>query len=171
MNVRDAYNSWSSTYDTDRNLTRDLDRQVTRETLSGLHPAYILELGCGTGKNTAFLAQIGAQVQALDFSAGMLQQARAKVPNANVVFNVADLTRSWPCADQAADLIVCNLVLEHIADLTHIFAEAKRCLDLCEGATMAAADELSLDAVQRLAGGEGWREGMTAFIEKRRPRF
>ena len=36
MTIRDAYNAWAATYDTDRNLTRDLDAQVTRATLAAL---------------------------------------------------------------------------------------------------------------------------------------
>jgi ubiquinone/menaquinone biosynthesis C-methylase UbiE len=128
MTVRDAYNTWAATYDTDRNLTRDLDQQVTRATLGALRCNAILELGCGTGKNTGFLAQMGTQVYALDFAESMIRQAQAKVRQANVRFIVADLIQSWPVADHAIDLVVCNLVLEHIADLSPIFAEAARCL-------------------------------------------
>ncbi|HEX6290524.1 MAG TPA: class I SAM-dependent methyltransferase [Herpetosiphonaceae bacterium] len=128
MSVREAYNAWAATYDTDRNLTRDLDHQVMQETLADTRYSSILELGCGTGKNTALLAQIGARVQALDFSEGMISQARAKLPAPNVSYSVADLTRQWPCADRSVDLIVCNLVLEHIAELPFIFAEASRTL-------------------------------------------
>ena len=129
MSVSDGYNAWAATYDTDRNLTRDLDAAATRTTLAGMRPHSILELGCGTGKNTLTLAEIGGRVQALDFSAAMLAQARAKQPGAHVSFSLADLTRPWPCADESADLIVGNLVLEHIADLGFIFAEAARCLE------------------------------------------
>ena len=128
MSVRDAYTNWSTTYDSDTNPTRDLDQEVTRAILGQVRVARVIEIGCGTGKNTAFLAEIGASVQALDFSEGMLAQARAKVQAPNVTFTVADLTRPWPCADQSADLIVGNLVLEHIEDLGGVFAEARRCL-------------------------------------------
>lgn len=128
MSVRDAYTSWSTTYDTDTNPTRDLDQEATRVTLGQLRADRVLELGCGTGKNTTLLAEIGAKVQALDFSAGMLERARAKIQAPNVTFTVADLTQAWPCADQSTDLVVGNLVLEHIADLGFIFAEARRCL-------------------------------------------
>lgn len=128
MNVRDAYNQWASTYDSDLNLTRDLDQIATRETLGQARYSSILELGCGTGKNTVLLAQLGERVQSLDFSEQMLSQARAKQPGANVTFSVADLTQPWPCEDQSVDLVVCNLVLEHIADLGFIFAEAARVL-------------------------------------------
>ncbi|WP_345345564.1 methyltransferase domain-containing protein [Candidatus Villigracilis affinis] len=41
---------------------------------------------------------------------------------------MADLTKQWPCEDKAYDLISCNLVLEHIPDLAHIFSEAARVL-------------------------------------------
>jgi len=125
--VRAAYDRWAAGYDTDRNRTRDLDAHATRATLAARHPAHILELGCGTGKNTAFLATLGAPVQALDFSAAMLDRARARALS-GVTFTIADLTAPWPRADASADLIVGNLVLEHIADLGHLFAEAVRCL-------------------------------------------
>lgn len=136
--VQTAYTEWATTYDSDRNLTRDLDATVTRTVLAERHYRSILEIGCGTGKNTPLLAQIGDRVHAIDFSGGMLAQARAKGVGANVTFAVADLTHPWPCADQSVGLIACNLVLEHIADLPFVFAEAARVLSpaghlfLCE---------------------------------------
>lgn len=128
MSIRNAYSAWAPTYDSVENPTRDLDAVVTRQLLSGTHWDAILELGCGTGKNTSFLAQIGDGVQAIDFSPAMMAQARTKVGAPNVRFTAADITQPWPCADAAVDLIVTNLVLEHIADLGFIFAEAARCL-------------------------------------------
>ena len=129
MSIQNAYNHWSASYDTDENLTRDLDQKVTRETLANLHFKSILETGCGTGKNTIFLSQIGAKVHALDFSQGMIEKAQEKVKAENVRFSIADLTQRWPCEDAAYDLIVCNLVLEHIEGLSFIFAEAFRVLE------------------------------------------
>jgi len=129
MNIQRAYDDWSETYDSDENLTRDLDQKVTRETLANLHFDSILEIGCGTGKNTIFLIQIGSQIHALDFSEGMIEKAREKVKAKNVKFSVADLTQTWPCEDQSYDLIVCNLVLEHIEELSFIFSEAFRVLE------------------------------------------
>jgi malonyl-CoA O-methyltransferase len=128
MSVQKAYNQWSATYDTDENLTRDLDQMVTRETLGDLRCKSILEIGCGTGKNSALLAQIGEEVQALDFSEGMLKKAKEKLGSSNVTFTAADISKRWPCDDASADLVVCNLVLEHIEDLGFIFSEATRSL-------------------------------------------
>ena len=128
MNIQNAYNEWCDSYDTDNNLTRDLDQQVTREGLANLHFNSILEIGCGTGKNTAFLAQIATSVHALDFSAGMIEKAKAKVGAQNVRLSMADITKRWPGNDGEFDLVVCNLVLEHIADLAFIFSEVTRVL-------------------------------------------
>jgi ubiquinone/menaquinone biosynthesis C-methylase UbiE len=128
VNTREAYTYWSTTYDADRNLTRDLDQVVTKASLAGLRCKSILEIGCGTGKNTPLLARIGENVCALDFSEGMMDQAKAKVRLSNVRFTVADITQPWPYEDRSFNLIVCNLVLEHIRDLSFIFSEAFRVL-------------------------------------------
>jgi len=124
----EAYEVWSASYDSDRNLTRDLDQEITRSALQGGHWHSILELGCGTGKNTALLSELGDQVQALDFSAAMIQQARQKRAFHNVTFTLTDITEAWPVADASIDLVCCNLVLEHISDLRPVFAEASRVL-------------------------------------------
>lgn len=128
MKVQDAYNEWSDIYDTNTNLTRDLDSSVTQNLLANRLFASILELGCGTGKNTVFFAKIGEFVHALDFSEGMTQKAKEKVKTKNIRFEVADLAKGWVCKDSAYDLVSCNLVLEHIEDLSHVFAEAARVL-------------------------------------------
>jgi malonyl-CoA O-methyltransferase len=128
MSIQQAYNDWSSSYDSDANLTRDLDGSLLRKTLADLHFRSILEIGCGTGKNTTFLSAIGEDIHALDFSEGMIEKAREKVNASHVRFSVADLTQTWPCDPQAYELIVCSLVLEHIEDLSIIFSEAFRVL-------------------------------------------
>ena len=128
MDVQQAYNQWSASYDADLNLTRDLDQTVTRQTLGGFRFDSILEVGCGTGKNTAFLSELGKRVFAVDFSEGMLRKAREKLRSHNVAFCVADVIRPWPCEAGAVELVACNLVLEHIEDLAGVFAEAFRVL-------------------------------------------
>lgn len=128
MDVREAYSTWAGTYDSDNNYTRDLDALVTREVLVNHQCNAILELGCGTGKNTVFLAELCQQLFALDFSEGMMGQARTKVAQAHVNFALADFTKPLPIADSCVDLVVCNLVLEHIHDLAFIFGEVYRVL-------------------------------------------
>jgi len=126
MSIQQAYTDWSVTYDQDKNRTRDLDQIITQNILGNLRFKTILEIGCGTGKNTALLAQIGENVHALDFSEGMIQKAMEKIRADHVTFSIADLTQPWPCENQWAELVICNLVLEHIEDLSFIFSEASR---------------------------------------------
>lgn len=128
MSIQNAYNEWSGTYDTDENLTRDLDQEVIRSLLGDLRFDSILEMGCGTGKNTSFLSQIGRNIHAVDFSQGMIEKAREKVQADNVQFSLMDITQPWEFESGAFDLVVCNLVLEHIQDLSHVFSEAARTL-------------------------------------------
>jgi ubiquinone/menaquinone biosynthesis C-methylase UbiE len=128
MKIQDAYTRWSATYDTDRNGTRDLDRRVTESTLADRKCENILELGCGTGKNTTLLDRIGRKVLALDFSPGMLQQAKSKLKTEHVFFVRADLTKPWPAKTGSFELVVCNLVLEHIEDLDSVFYQASQSL-------------------------------------------
>ncbi|MGV0027142.1 class I SAM-dependent methyltransferase [Phormidesmis priestleyi] len=88
----------------------------------------VVELGCGTGKNTLLLSQIAEKVYAIDFSASMIAKAKQKVTSANVTFTTGDITKPWTCESESVDLIVCNLVLEHLEDLSFIFSEVFRVL-------------------------------------------
>jgi malonyl-CoA O-methyltransferase len=127
--IHEAYSRWAATYDEDRNRTRDLDESVTARLLGAKHLNKILEIGCGTGKNTILLSQIGKEVVALDFSEEMLSRAKGRLrEHTNVEFRLVDITRPWGLEDATFDLVTCNLVLEHIKDLGFIFSEASRCL-------------------------------------------
>ena len=55
-------------------------------------------------------------------------KANEKHVSENISFFAADIARPWPFADAFADLVVCNLVLEHIDDLCFVFSEAYRSL-------------------------------------------
>ena len=128
MTIDAAYTRWAASYDTDSNATRDLDQSATANVLESLHIGLAIEAGCGTGKNTPLLARISGSVLALDFSPGMLARARGRVRASHVRFEQADLLAPWPCADVSADLVTCNLVLEHIENLEPVFREAARTL-------------------------------------------
>jgi ubiquinone/menaquinone biosynthesis C-methylase UbiE len=133
--VARAYDRWCVTYDEDVNRTRDLDAQFLRTQNLGLAGRDVLELGCGTGKNTPWLSRTARALLALDFSAGMLQQAERRLAGCtNVRFLRHDLRDAWPIKDESYDRVVGNLVLEHIRDLEPILREAwrvLRCGGLC----------------------------------------
>ena len=126
MKVENAYNIWADQYDTNSNKTRDLDTKSTIETLSKLEFSSVIELGCGTGKNTIFLIKKAEKIIGLDFSQEMLNKAKLKINDKRVKFRKADLTTEWKIDNDSADLITCSLVLEHIEDLDIIFDQANK---------------------------------------------
>lgn len=128
MKVQAAYNKWASTYDAVNNKTRDLEGTALHQLLAPLSFATVLEIGCGTGKNTSWLATRAIEVTAVDFSAAMLEAARAKVSNHNVAFQQADITAEWSFVTSPVNLITCSLILEHISDLDFVFQQASRAL-------------------------------------------
>ncbi len=123
MDTRQAYNQWAEQYDSNDNKTRDLEGLALREILSGISFDNCLEIGCGTGKNTAWLSEKAKQVIAVDLSEEMLLKAKAKINPGNVQFVQADITRSWTFRERLYDLVSFSLVLEHIEDLDPIFKE------------------------------------------------
>lgn len=126
MNIKKAYNTWAANYDADKNLTRDLDAEVVRKEFAKNRFDSILEIGCGTGKNTVYFSKISNKVIALDFSENMISKAREKVNLENVSFIVSDITKEWEIGNDKFDLITFNLILEHIENLETIFLQTKK---------------------------------------------
>lgn len=122
--VRGAYDRWSASYDHDANTTRDLDAEVLRRLELPWGELAAVEIGCGTGKNSVFLAERCRSLVGLDLSPGMLAKARERVPTAR--FLEADLAAPWPLPTASADVVLADLVLEHLADVGAALAEAGR---------------------------------------------
>jgi len=107
------------------NVTRDLDAELLRAGLAEADLGDVLEIGCGTGKNTEWLVEHG-RVIGLDISTKMLARCQAAAPAAEL--HTADLTLPWPVHEGTVDTIVSDLVLEHVEDLDHIASESGRVL-------------------------------------------
>lgn len=129
MSIQQAYNIWASQYDSNKNKTRDMEATALRTVLAKIPFKSCLEIGCGTGKNTAWLVEKADKVLAVDLSEEMLAKAKEKVQAPHVVFKQADITKDWQFANDTYDLISFSLVLEHINNLDHIFKEAAKVLD------------------------------------------
>ncbi|EGX50568.1 hypothetical protein AOL_s00075g204 [Orbilia oligospora ATCC 24927] len=77
-----AYDLWSQVYDTDGNVLQQLDDIYISTTLPRLitPDCTVVELGCGTGRNTLKLVEYGAgRVLAVDNSRGMLEKLVEKL--------------------------------------------------------------------------------------------
>lgn len=87
--------------------------------------ARVLDAGCGPGYVAASADLLGAQVDGIDFSSGMIDQARARFPH--LTFDVADVEK-LPAPDQRFDVVLSNIVLFHVTDPAQAMAEAHRVL-------------------------------------------
>jgi ubiquinone/menaquinone biosynthesis C-methylase UbiE len=162
-----AYNDWAETYDSNINPTRDLAATVLKNAGLSIAGRHVIEVGCGTGRNTAWLAQQANTVVACDFSDQMLARARNRVSLPHVQFIQHDIRNPWPLPGSSADLVVAMLILEHVENLPAFFAEAARVLKnarelfICE-----------LHPMRQLAGGQaqfsntqtGERKLVTVFL-------
>jgi ubiquinone/menaquinone biosynthesis C-methylase UbiE len=126
--IRDGYDRWSAVYDHDRNPLLALEEPVVRAALGDVRGMAVLDLGCGTGRHALWLAGEGAVVTGVDFSEGMLAEARRKARAHRVCFVVHDMHEPLPFGDAAFDIVVSGLVLEHLREVGGFFAEAHRVL-------------------------------------------
>lgn len=146
--TQETYDQWASVYDTDGNMLQAIDDAE----LSTLLPAFLstvlpstsspsdlhlLDLGCGTGRNTAklllhpYAAGTRAHITGLDFSSGMLSIAAQKLTPLTPSSCTLRLERAdcFPSASSPAasplpvlpfsaahafDAVLSTLVLEHV---------------------------------------------------------
>jgi len=126
--VREGYDRWARVYDHDANPLIALEDPAVRAAIGEVRGLAVLDLGCGTGRHSLWMAAAGALVTAVDFSRGMLREARRKPGAERVRFLPCDLRQPLPFADGAFHLVVSGLVLEHVPDLDVFFGEARRVL-------------------------------------------
>lgn len=136
--VRDGYNRWAEVYDHDLNPLVALEEPVMHELLGDPSGKHVLDLGCGTGRHTAYLVRRGAIVTAVDFPAGMLAEAKRKTEGHDVRYLTHDLHHALPFDDRSFDLVVSGLVLEHLETLDTFFREARRVLQAGGSALISA---------------------------------
>jgi malonyl-CoA O-methyltransferase len=127
--IQSGYDRWAAVYDHDGNPLIALETPVVRRLVGSVTRRDVLDLGCGTGRHALWLAAAGAKVTAVDFSEGMLDEARRKPGAAEVRFLQHDLSQRLPFPDHAFKFVVSGLVLEHLKDLDPFFFEAHRVLE------------------------------------------
>lgn len=88
----------------------------------------VLDAGCGSGYYSAWLAEQGAEVVGVDASEAMIAEATDRYGD-RATFLVADLREPHDAFEaQSFDLVVSQLVLEHVEDWRTPMAEFERVL-------------------------------------------
>lgn len=128
--VRDAYEAWHAGLNVDAEADAPWHLLV-RKHLDGLAGARVLEIGCGRGGFSAWLAANGArEVVGADFSAVAVRKARdlARARGlGNLRFAIADLC-DLGCAAGTFDIAISCETIEHVADPARAAAELGRVL-------------------------------------------
>ena len=84
----------------------------------------VLDLGAGTGKLTALLVELGADVTAVEPDEGMLTELRRQAPSARALPGQAE---AIPLPDESVDAVLCGQSL-HWFDLSRAVPEIVRVL-------------------------------------------
>jgi SAM-dependent methyltransferase len=123
VDVRSGYGEWVDTYEDTVQDAMDIELLERLEQVEWA--GEVADLGCGTGRTGAWLAQRPAitAIDGVDITPEMLARARER-----------GIYRSLTEADVSAtglqtdgyDLVVTSLVDEHLADLRPLYAEAAR---------------------------------------------
>jgi SAM-dependent methyltransferase len=95
-----------------------------RDALSGR----VLELGCGAGRVTRYLAEIATDVEAIDLSPAMVEHARQAVPAAH--FHVGDMTDLTAFEAGSFDAVVATYNVLDVLDNAERSAELDGLRDL-----------------------------------------
>lgn len=108
---------------------RHVEWPATRSLLPDLDGIRLLEAGCGAGDYTEYYVEQGAEVVAVDATAGAVERTRDRFDDAPVTVTQADLTEPLSFLDdESVDLVVSQLVLEHVPDWGPVFREFARVL-------------------------------------------
>src|SRR5690348_5373560 len=91
-----GYERWAELYDGEDNPLVLLEELHIWPLIGDVKGLDVADVGCGTGRHALRLAAEGARVTALDFSAAMLDHARAKPGAHAVTFLQHDLAQPLP---------------------------------------------------------------------------
>ena len=122
----------------------------------------ILDLGAGTGKLTAQLAELGADVTAVEPDQAMLAELRRHLPSVRALHGPAE---AIPLPDSSVDAVLCGQSL-HWFDLPRALPEIARVL--VPGGTLGALWNSDDDRVEWVAGLQEAAEGASAPSLSRR---
>ena len=158
--VRDAYDEWHAGQSTGEGAWYELARrQILSHRLCT--DASALEIGCGWGTFSAWLADQGADVIGADFAPVAIEKARELHQRPRLRFEVQDI-ESLPYDDGAFDLVVSCETIEHVPHPPVAVAELARVLRPGGTLLLTTPNYLSLTGLHRLwreATGRKWDEG------------
>jgi SAM-dependent methyltransferase len=132
---REFHNEWAKSIDLDGLLVREvfeaptaIENRYALEALGDLRGKKLLDLGCGAGETSVYLALQGAEVHACDIAEEFLKVAeRLAEKHGTKIHTLRSDSAKLPFADGTFDLVFGNGVLHHV-DLEPTSKELARVL-------------------------------------------
>jgi len=148
MQVREAYRLWASEYDATPNPLLSLEQRFLAPLIRSAAGCDVVDLGCGTGRWLARLAETGAQsTTGVDVSEEMLEHAAKKLTSSTHLILADCLSTSLAAA--SSDWILASFLLSYVDDVRSFAGEAARIAR--SGAVVLLSD------VHPATRGYGWR--------------
>jgi len=115
---------------TDDSFSDNIERPALAALMGEITGARALDLGCGSGTHSTWMAERGAQVVGCDLSSTMLRLAheRARERGVELELCLADITQALPFADAMFDLALTATALHYVAELATTMREVARVL-------------------------------------------
>lgn len=121
---------WNSVYKgiKDNKPTYDLWLDKFHHILMKYKDENIVDLGCGSGSDTLYLAQRGFKITACDYSREALKIVRDNITNVDIV--EMDFTKPFEFKNESIGLIIADLCLHYFSEEVtfNIISELKRVL-------------------------------------------
>jgi len=148
----EAFDRFTSAADS---FADNVERPAMERLIGDVAGARVLDLGCGSGPNSVWLAERGARVVGLDLSQTMisLAQERTRERNVEADFRVADIRDPLPFGAAEFDLVLTATALHYVEDLDATLKEVARILRP-EGSLVASVLHPMSTAQFPLAGSE-----------------
>lgn len=135
--VRKAWDNasaaWVDFVRTGKDYTRDgLNNPATFDLIGDVKGLVVLDLACGEGYNTRFLAKRGAKVTGVDFSERLIEYARIEEESEKlgIQYCILDAAHLKGLADSYFDLVTCFMALQDIENCGKAMSEVSRVLKL-----------------------------------------
>lgn len=132
LDVKKTWNACGEAFDRYTTAADSFAANVERPTIERLigdvSGKRVLDLGCGSGTNSLWLAERGAHVVGLDLSQTMvsLAQERARERSVLADFRVADIREPLPFGETEFDVVLSSTALHYVEDIDSTMKDVAR---------------------------------------------
>jgi SAM-dependent methyltransferase len=132
LDVKRIWNACGEAFDrftsAEDSFSDNIERPAIKGLIGDVTGTRVLDLGCGSGPYSVWLAEQGASVVGLDLSQTMVSLAleRAAEQNVTADFRVADIREPLPFGNSEFDLVFSSTALHYVEDLGETMKEIAR---------------------------------------------